>query len=68
MEAPQGERALHPRYLVVVKLHRIDRAAAKLVVLCVGAEYGESRTRARVPFGCLGGLCWRESEKQLLLA
>ena len=40
--------ALHPRHLVVVQLHRVDRAAAVLVVLGVGAEdAGQQHARAR---------------------
>ena len=38
MEHPQRERALRPRHLVVVQLHRVHRPAAVLVVLGVRAE------------------------------
>ena len=38
MEHAQRERALHARHLVVVQLHRVDGAAAVLVVLGVGTE------------------------------
>ena len=40
VEAAQGKGALAARYLVVVELHRIDGAAAEVIVLCVRAEDG----------------------------
>ena len=38
VEHPQRERALGPRHLVMIKLHRIHHPAAVLVVLGIGAE------------------------------
>lgn len=38
VEHAQREAALNSRHLVVVQLHRVDRPAAELVVLCVGPE------------------------------
>ena len=40
MEHAQREGTLRARHLVVVELHRVDGAAAELVVLRVGAENG----------------------------
>ncbi len=49
IERAKREGMLDPRHLVVVQLHRVDHAAAVLIVLSVGAEDAEqqhSRLRA----------------------
>ena len=50
VKTAQGERPLHSRHLVVVKLHGIDRAAAKLVILGVRTEYGREEDTSTSPF------------------
>jgi hypothetical protein len=40
MEHPQGEGALGAGHLIVVQLHGVDAAAAKLIILGVGSENG----------------------------
>jgi hypothetical protein len=48
VEHAQGERPLLARDLVVIELHRIDAAAAVLIVLREGFEYrGEKNAGAR---------------------
>ncbi len=54
---------LHPRYLVVKQLHRIDQTATVLIVLGIGAEDAKeqhSRFRAEWMHGIVGNRCSRE--------
>ena len=41
VEGAKREGMLHPRHLVVIQLHRVDQAAAVLIVLSIGAEYAQ---------------------------
>ena len=51
VEHAQRKGVLRPSYLVVVQLHRIDGAAAELIVLRIGSKY---RTEQNVGTRALG--------------
>ena len=56
VEHAQGERALLARHLVVVQLHRVDGAAAELIVLRVGTEDGSEQDTGLAALGVLDHL------------
>ena len=43
MKRAQREGVLHSRYLIVIQLHRVDQAAAVLIVTRVRAEYARQK-------------------------
>jgi hypothetical protein len=51
MEHPQRKGTLRPRHLVGIQLHRVDRPAAELIILCVRTE---NRTVQHARMGALG--------------
>ena len=67
MEETRRKCALHARHLVVIKLHRIDGTAAKLVVLRVRTEHGTQEDAGVRAFGmgfhncCLAASCGLEA-------
>ncbi len=50
VEAAQRKRALRPGHLVVVKLHRVDGAAAEIIVLGVRTKDGAEQYTSAGPF------------------
>lgn len=55
MKHAQRETALRPRYLIVIKLHRIDGAASELIVLGVGSEDRAQQNARLDSFGVFCG-------------
>ncbi len=56
MKPAQREAALGARDLIVIKLHRVDGAAAELVVLRVPPEDRAQQNAAWDPLGCFAKL------------
>ena len=51
MKHAERKAALRPRDLIVIELHRIDGAAAELVILRVRAKYGGQQDARALALG-----------------